>query len=169
MSNPRAATLIGTQTPKSQFLKPFLVIFLCFCGLSLCNDWASYLTATFCDNSWVSFFISQNTIVCPWTPLSPITAALRVQWHLIARCSTVIAVFSVYLPIRSICSYVDFMYFLAILHNQWEQVAEKSNVLGCLLNHSCMPWIKSLPLNQQSPCPTFGQSIQDNMLKFGEI
>lgn len=46
---------------------------------------------TFCDNSWASFLVSQKMIVRPWKPLytritSPITAALWVQWHLIARC-----------------------------------------------------------------------------------
>lgn len=40
------------------------------------------------------------------------------------------AAFWVFLPIRSTCSYVDFMYFLATLNTQWGQVAEKSNVWG---------------------------------------
>lgn len=81
-------------------------------------------------------------IVRPWKPLhalltSPITVALWVQWHLIARCSTVTAVFCVFLPTRPSCPYVCFMYFLAAVYTQWGQGAEKAMVFFFLVFFFC--------------------------------
>ena len=83
-----------------------------------------------------TIYASSPLITTVHSDLVPVTAALWVQWHLIARYYTVTAVFCVFLPIRSTCSYVDSMYFLATLYTHQGQVAEKSNVGDCLLNLS---------------------------------
>lgn len=44
--------------------------------------------------------------------------------------STVVAVLCVFFPIRSICSYSSFMYFLATSYTHRGQVAENSSVWG---------------------------------------
>ena len=74
--------------------------------------------------------------------------------------STVIAVFCVFLPIRSTCSYVDFMYFLATLNTQYGQVAEKSNVWG-LSSESLREKKKKVRIqNSLHSLPIFPGSIQ---------
>ena len=134
MSNPCAATLAATKTPKSPFLKPSRVISLCFCGMS--GVMAGVLSHSHILWQLLGFFLhftkydSAPLITTVHSATSPVTAVLWAQWHLIARCSRVIAVFCVFLPVRSTCSYVDFMCFVATLYTQQGQVAEKSNVWG---------------------------------------